>query len=365
MRKIRDVLRLTFGEGLSRRPVSFPLGIPVTTVSAHGAVEGHPAPAGLELCPHRAAQAIGDAPAVMARVPRGPSRRQRLQPARLLYWVTGHVHAFEFFGSPEIVVGDNLRSGVNRSQRYEPDINATYQEMAAHYSMALIPTRPHKPRDKAKVEAGALLAEGHWVTNNHAVVVVGPTGVGKTYLACALAHSAIRHGHRSLSAGAAHVRRPGHRPGRWPAGPAHGQLGPGRGSIPIRLPTCSRSSRTGPCSAAPSSRPSCRCRCGTRPSLPRLWATPPLPTPCSTGFSRTPTASSSRASPCAAHRNLPGRELAKWPDIALPPETPPTAVRESTLKQVWAPPDGGTQTQMHIHKSLRIPRRTQGPDQLS
>jgi len=42
------------------------------------------------------------------------------------------------------------------------------------------------------------LAEGHWVTNNHAIVIVGPTGVGKTYLACALAHSAIRHGHTAL-----------------------------------------------------------------------------------------------------------------------------------------------------------------------
>src|SRR5579863_7921992 len=42
------------------------------------------------------------------------------------------------------------------------------------------------------------LADGHWVTANHAVVIVGPTGVGKTYLACALAHSAIRHGHTAL-----------------------------------------------------------------------------------------------------------------------------------------------------------------------
>ena len=42
------------------------------------------------------------------------------------------------------------------------------------------------------------LAEAHWVTSNHAVVIVGPTGVGKTYLACALAHSAIRRGHTAL-----------------------------------------------------------------------------------------------------------------------------------------------------------------------
>lgn len=81
----------------------------------------------------------------------------------LLYWVTGHVHAFEFFeGCPAIVVCDNLRSGVTRPHRYEPDVNATYQEMATHYSVAIIPARSYKPRDKAKVEAGVLLAE-RWI----------------------------------------------------------------------------------------------------------------------------------------------------------------------------------------------------------
>ena len=57
---------------------------------------------------------------------------------------------------------DNLRSGVTRAHRYEPDVNATYQEMAAHYAMAVIPARPYKPRDKAKAEAGVLLAE-RWI----------------------------------------------------------------------------------------------------------------------------------------------------------------------------------------------------------
>ena len=81
----------------------------------------------------------------------------------LLYWVTGHMHAFEFMGGcHEIVVCDNLRSGVTRPHRYEPDVNATYQEMAAHYGIAVIPTRTYKPRDKAKVESGVLLAE-RWI----------------------------------------------------------------------------------------------------------------------------------------------------------------------------------------------------------
>ena len=81
----------------------------------------------------------------------------------LLHWVTAHVHAFSAFnGCPAIVVCDNLRSGVTRPHRYEPDVNATYSEMAAHYRVAIMPARSFKPRDKAKAEIGVLLAE-RWV----------------------------------------------------------------------------------------------------------------------------------------------------------------------------------------------------------
>jgi transposase len=81
----------------------------------------------------------------------------------LSHWVAAHVHAFEAMGSvPEIVVCDNLRAGVKQAHRYEPEINATYADMAAHYGVAIIPTRSGKPRDKAKVEAGVLLAE-RWI----------------------------------------------------------------------------------------------------------------------------------------------------------------------------------------------------------
>jgi transposase len=81
----------------------------------------------------------------------------------LPHWIAGHVHAFEFLGGcPEIVVPDNLRSGVSRAHRYEPDINPTYQEMAAHYRVAVIPARARKPRDKAKVEVGVLIVE-RWI----------------------------------------------------------------------------------------------------------------------------------------------------------------------------------------------------------
>jgi transposase len=65
-------------------------------------------------------------------------------------WVECHVAAFEYCqGSPRLVVPDNPRTGVDRACRYEPDLNRTYQEMAAHYGVAVLPARPRKPRDKA------------------------------------------------------------------------------------------------------------------------------------------------------------------------------------------------------------------------
>jgi len=78
-------------------------------------------------------------------------------------WIGSHIRALEFFqGVPAIVVPDNLKSGVRRPCRYEPDLNPTYQEMAAHYGIAVIPARVRKPRDKAKVEGGVLLVE-RWI----------------------------------------------------------------------------------------------------------------------------------------------------------------------------------------------------------
>lgn len=78
-------------------------------------------------------------------------------------WIGAHVHMFEYFeGCPEIVVPDNLKSGVTRPNLYEPDINPTYQEMAEHYNIAVIPARVRHPKDKAKVEGGVLLAE-RWI----------------------------------------------------------------------------------------------------------------------------------------------------------------------------------------------------------
>ncbi len=75
-------------------------------------------------------------------------------------WVGAHVNAFAFIGgAPKLLVCDNLRAGVTAACRYEPGINRTYQDMAAHYGAAVLPTRVRRPRDKAKVEVAVLIVE--------------------------------------------------------------------------------------------------------------------------------------------------------------------------------------------------------------
>ncbi len=81
----------------------------------------------------------------------------------LPHWIAGHVHAFNYFGgAPRVLVPDNLKSGVSKANRYEPVINATYADMAAHHGCVVIPARPRKPRDKSKVEVGVLIVE-RWI----------------------------------------------------------------------------------------------------------------------------------------------------------------------------------------------------------
>ncbi len=78
-------------------------------------------------------------------------------------WIGSHVRTFEAIGGvSEIVVPDNLKSGVTSPCRYEPDVNRTYEELAGHYGVAVVPARVRKPRDKAKVESGVLQVE-RWI----------------------------------------------------------------------------------------------------------------------------------------------------------------------------------------------------------
>lgn len=78
-------------------------------------------------------------------------------------WLSSHVRAFKFFGGlAEILVPDNLKSGVTKACYYEPDLNESYNDLANHYGIVIIPARKQKPKDKAKVE-NAVRVAGMWI----------------------------------------------------------------------------------------------------------------------------------------------------------------------------------------------------------
>jgi transposase len=78
-------------------------------------------------------------------------------------WIGSHLRAFEFFqGLPELLVPDNLRSGVSKAHRYEPDLNPTYQDMAQHYNVVVIPARVRRPKDKSKADLGVQIVQ-RWI----------------------------------------------------------------------------------------------------------------------------------------------------------------------------------------------------------
>ncbi len=78
-------------------------------------------------------------------------------------WLLSHVRMFEFFGGvSEVTVPDNLKSGVNKPCFFEPTLNESYRDLATHYRTVVIPAGVRKPRHKAKVEAGVLVAQ-RWI----------------------------------------------------------------------------------------------------------------------------------------------------------------------------------------------------------
>ena len=78
-------------------------------------------------------------------------------------WIASHIRCFEFLRSvPALLVPDNLKSAVNKPCWYEPELNATYEDLADHYSTAVMPARVRRPKDKAKVENSVLLVE-RWI----------------------------------------------------------------------------------------------------------------------------------------------------------------------------------------------------------
>jgi transposase len=75
-------------------------------------------------------------------------------------WISGHAGAFEAIGGvPALLVPDNTKVAVIKACLYDPQVNRSYAEMAAHYGTAILPARPRRPRDKAKVEQAVLVVE--------------------------------------------------------------------------------------------------------------------------------------------------------------------------------------------------------------
>lgn len=73
-------------------------------------------------------------------------------------WLASHVRALEYYGAaPTIFVPDNPKVGVTRADRYEPELQRSYAELAAHYGAVIIPARPYRPKDKSRVELTVLL----------------------------------------------------------------------------------------------------------------------------------------------------------------------------------------------------------------
>lgn len=82
---------------------------------------------------------------------------------RLEHWLEAHANAFEHFGGvPALLVPDNLKAAVTKTDRYEPKINDSYRKLANHYRTAVMPARPYKPKDKAKAENAVLIVE-RWI----------------------------------------------------------------------------------------------------------------------------------------------------------------------------------------------------------
>lgn len=78
-------------------------------------------------------------------------------------WICAHVRMLQFIGGvPKAIVPDNLKSAVFKADRFDPGLNRTYAEMASHYGTAILPARPYRPRDKAKLEVAVQVAQ-RWI----------------------------------------------------------------------------------------------------------------------------------------------------------------------------------------------------------
>ena len=88
-------------------------------------------------------------------------------------WVNVHIRMVEYFGGATALwIPDQLKSAITRPCRYEPDVNRTYEDLAAHYGSVVVPARPRKPWDKAAVENCVLIPAGHGAARNTLGIVL-------------------------------------------------------------------------------------------------------------------------------------------------------------------------------------------------
>lgn len=91
---------------------------------------------------------------------RKQTRRTDVKDMRSILRLAAHTRALSMFGgAPALFVPDNAKVAVIKACLYDPQVNRSYAEMAAHYDSTVLPTRPRRPRDKAKVEAAVLIVE--------------------------------------------------------------------------------------------------------------------------------------------------------------------------------------------------------------
>lgn len=103
----------------------------------------------------------------------------------LASWIDAHVHAFEYFGgAARLLVCDNLRTGVSRSDRYEPALNPAYARMAEHYGTAVIPARVRAPRDKPAAEGSVRFVAGRITAELRNRVFVGLAELNEAIFDC-------------------------------------------------------------------------------------------------------------------------------------------------------------------------------------
>ena len=110
-------------------------------------------------------------------------------------WVGAQTSALAFYGgAPRLIVPDNPKAAIAKACFYEPGVQRTYGDFAAHYGIGVLAARPRKPRDKAKVESGVQLVQ-RWILaklRNHRFTSLAELNAAIRPLVDALNHRAMR-----------------------------------------------------------------------------------------------------------------------------------------------------------------------------